>query len=107
MDLMDYLPSPIKIIKPILVRPITIIINQMLNTRVFPDKLKIAKINPIFKKDDNTLFTNYRPISLLPVISKIFEKVIFQQVYHYFKEKKRFIMHNMASVLNTLQNLQP
>ncbi len=58
----------------------------MLNTGVFPDKLKNAKIKPIFKKDDNTLFTSYRPISLLPAIFKIFEKVIFQQVFHYFQE---------------------
>ena len=43
----------IKIVKLILVRPITIIVNQMLNTGVFPDKLKIAKINPIYKKDEN------------------------------------------------------
>ena len=80
----------VKLIKPILIRPITIIINQMLNSGIFPDKLKIAKINPIFKKDDETLFTNYRPISLLPAISKIFEKVIFQQVYQYFQDNKLF-----------------
>ncbi len=75
----------IKIIKPLLVRLIGITINQMLNTGLSPDKLKIAKTNRIFKKDDNTLFTNYRPISLLPAISKIFEKVIFHQVHHYFQ----------------------
>ncbi len=63
-----------------LVKPITLIINQMLNTGIFPDKLKIVKIIPILKKDE-TLFTNYRPISLLPAISKIFEKVIFKQLY--------------------------
>ncbi len=64
------------------------IINQMLNTGIFPDKLKIAKICPIHKKDDNTLFTNYRPISLLPAISKIFEKVIFKQLYEFFQVNK-------------------
>ncbi len=57
----------------------------MLNTGIFPDKLKIAKINPIYKKDDDNLFTNYRPISLLPAISEVFEKVIFQQVYAFFQ----------------------
>ncbi len=46
-----------------LIRPITLIINQMLNTVIFPDKLKVAKIMPIHKKDDKSLFTNYRPIS--------------------------------------------
>ncbi len=62
----------------------------MLNTGIFPDKLKIAKINPIYKKDDENLFTNYRPISLLPAISKVFEKVIFQQMYAFFQDKILF-----------------
>ncbi len=78
----------LKNIKVTLLKPLTLIINQMLHTGIFPDKLKIAKINPIFKKGDETLFTNYRPISLLPTISKVFEKVLFQQVYDYFQEKK-------------------
>ncbi len=51
----------------------------MINTGIFPDKLEIAKIITIFKKDDESQFTNYRPISLLPTISKIFERVIFKQ----------------------------
>ncbi len=62
----------VKTAQDALIQPLTIIINQMLNTGIFPDKLKIAKICPIHKKDDDTLFTNYRPISLLPAISKIF-----------------------------------
>ena len=62
----------------------------MLNTGIFPDKLKIAKVSPIFKKDDETLFTNYRPISILPTLSKVFEKVIFKQLYQYFQDKKLF-----------------
>jgi hypothetical protein len=80
----------IKMIKNALIKPITIIVNQMLNTGIFPDKLKIAKITPAHKKDDETLFTNYRPNSLLPAISKIFEKVIFKQLYDFFQSKKLF-----------------
>ncbi len=72
-------------------KPITIVINQMLNTCIFPDKLKIAKIIPINKKDEETLFTNERPIYLLPAISKVFEKVIFQQMYKFFQNKKNIL----------------
>ncbi len=80
----------IKDVRNFLFEPITLIVNQMISTSIFPDKLKIAKITPIFKKEDETLFTNYRPISLLPAISKIFEKVLFKQIYDYFQQKKLF-----------------
>ena len=53
---------------------ITLIVNQMITTGIFPDSLKIAKIIPIFKKGDIEITENYRPISILPAISKIFEK---------------------------------
>ncbi|KAI0221008.1 hypothetical protein LSAT2_027557, partial [Lamellibrachia satsuma] len=59
-----------------IVKPLTLLINQVLNTGQFPDKLKVAKVIPIFKKNDPTLFTNYRPISLLPVISKVLERIM-------------------------------
>ena len=78
----------VKEVKEPLLRPLRIIINQMLNSGIFPDKLKIAKICPVYKKDEEYLFTNYRPISLLPAISKIFEKVIFRQLYEYFQVNK-------------------
>ena len=67
---------------------LTLIINQSLSTGIFPDKLKIAKIKPIFKKENPNIPDNYRPISLLPAISKVFEKVAFIQVYAYFMENK-------------------
>ena len=51
---------------------LTLIINQSLSTGIFPDKLKIAKIKPIFKKENPNIPDNYRPISLLPAISKDF-----------------------------------
>ena len=65
----------------------------MLNTGYFPDNLKIAKVIPIFKKEDPSLCNNYRPISLLPAISKIFEKVIFKQLYDYFTDNNLFYQH--------------
>ena len=70
----------------ILSSPITTIINQSLKSGIFPDNLKIAKISPIFKKGDHHQIENYRPISLLPTISKIFEKVVFIQLYDFFSE---------------------
>ena len=45
---------------------------------------------PIFKKDENTLLNNYRPISLLPTISKVFEKIVYRQLYSYFASYKLF-----------------
>ena len=73
----------IKIIKQDIVPSLTIIINQSLETAIFPKSLKIAKAVPSFKKDDPTTVNNYRPISLLNSISKIFEKVIHQQLNSY------------------------
>ena len=58
---------------------ITTIINQSLTSGIFPNSLKIAKVTPIFKKENTKLITNYRPISVLPVISQIFETVICEQ----------------------------
>ena len=55
----------IKIIEPAIIKPLTLLINQVLNTGIFPDELKIAKVIPLFKKYDPTLLKNYRPISLL------------------------------------------
>ena len=69
-------------------KPLSLIINQSLCTGIFPKKLKIAKVIPLFKKGDSHLFDNYRPISLLPAISKVFEKVVFEQTYDYFNKHK-------------------
>ena len=65
-------------------KPLTLIINQMLTTGIFPDDLNVAKVIPLFKKGKKEILDNYRPISLLPSISKIFERVIFNQIHAYF-----------------------
>ena len=56
-------------------------INQSLCTGIFPEKLKVAKVIPLYKKGDNHLFDNYRPISLLLTVSKIFREKRFLLKY--------------------------
>ena len=75
---------------PSISTPLAMIINQSLKSGVFPAKLKIAKVIPLFKKGDRFLIDNYRPISILPVLSKIFEKVVYKQLYEYFILNKLF-----------------
>ena len=65
-------------------RPITYIINLSIKQRTFPDNVKIAKVIPIFKQGSSSLCDNYRPISVLPVLSKVFEKCIYNQLISYF-----------------------
>ena len=50
--------------------------NEIIKNKTFPSKLKYADITPIFKREDPTLAKNYRPVSVLPVISKIFERLM-------------------------------
>lgn len=70
--------------------PLSIIINQSFNTGIFPNNLKLAEVIPIFKKNDESFFDNYRPISLLTSISKVFERIVFNQVYDYFIQNRLF-----------------
>ena len=74
----------LKVLKFELSKSLTLIINQMITTGVFLDSFKISKIIPLFKKGDSSLLSNYRPISLLPTISKIFERILYNQLYEYF-----------------------
>ena len=60
----------------------------MITTGIFPQKLKISKVTPIYKANNKDHLSNYRPISLLSSISKIFEYVILDQVSNYFLENE-------------------
>jgi len=78
----------IKSAKNYLIIPLTLIINQTLKTGEFPNELKIARVKPLFKAGNSYDICNYRPISLLPSISKIFERIIFQQLFEYLNNNK-------------------
>ena len=78
----------LKSIRYELCKLLTLIINQMLSSGVFPEAFKKSKIIPLYKKGDSSLLSNYRPISLLPTISKIFERIIYNQLYQYFNDNE-------------------
>ena len=56
---------------------------QSIQSCNFPDKWKVARIAPFFKEGDRACKENYRPISGLPVVARLFEKLIFDQLYNY------------------------
>ena len=73
----------IKLSLPILAPALERIFNLSLSSGIYPDKLKIAKVIPIFKKGNSTFLNNYRPISLLSSINKIFEKILYSRLTKY------------------------
>ena len=80
---------PISIIKKtvdVISDPLVSIINSSLSSGVFPDKLKISKIIPIHKSDDASLVQNYRPISILPALSKIFERAVYNRIFQFLTD---------------------
>jgi len=66
-----------------IVFPLKLIFQNILLTGVFPDLWKRANVTPIHKKGDKQITKNYRPISLLPICSKLFEKIVFKHLYNF------------------------
>ena len=83
---LDKIPSKIlKIGSSIIALSLTFIFNLSLSSGIFIDDSKNARVCPIYKGNDRRDKGNYRPISILPIISKVFEKNVFQQLYHHLK----------------------
>jgi hypothetical protein len=81
---------PIHLIKhcSIIISPIlSTFFNSFMDSGIFPTILKVGNITPIFKKGDSQLFDNYRPVSTIPIFSKIFEKLIYNRLYSYLVSK--------------------
>ena len=79
-------PSVIRGIKEFIKMPLRHICNLSFNTGVFPWELKVANVVPIFKSGDDMLFSNYRPVSVLPVFSKVIERLMYNRLIGFIND---------------------
>jgi hypothetical protein len=80
----DKIPAKIiRIAAPVITNSLTKIFNMAIISVTVPFEWKIARVTPIFKNGPRNLLNNYRPISILPVVSKLFEKVLCEQLHEY------------------------
>ncbi len=70
---------------------LALLFNSSIITSRFPDLWKVTRVTPIFKDGDKAEKSNYRPISVLPVISRLFEKLITNQLYQYMNDNGHFL----------------
>ena len=68
---------------------------------IVPDKLNTAEVVPMFKKGDRSLASNYRPISLLSVVDKLFEKLMYKRVYTFL------VKHDILYINSVLERTTP
>ena len=85
-------------------------IRDSIDTGLFPSQWKMAKVFLLYKKDDRTDAQNYRPISVLPAISKICERVVYDQLYGYLNSnglltKKQSGFRSLHSTVTALLHL--
>ena len=97
---LDKIPAKIlKLSAEIIAPSLTYIFNLSLASGIYLNEWKRARVTPIYKSEDKTKCENYRPISILPVISKVLEKEIFRQVYGYLTD------NDLLSKLDFVQNI--
>ena len=73
----------LKKLGPYILEPLSLIFNMSLETGKYPDSMKLADVIPLFKGGNQHLLNNYRPISLLPTISKLLEKIMYSRIYEF------------------------
>ena len=78
----------LEIASPVISTHLTEIFNQCIEHSIFPDDLKVGKVVPVFKSGERDDPENYRPISILSVFSRIFERLLYQQLYKYFDDNQ-------------------
>ena len=81
----DITPHMLKMIGNSINHPLVYMINLSLQQGIFPKELKIANVLPLFKANDTSVLNNYRPVSLLCVLSKVYEKVMYNRLIRFLE----------------------
>lgn len=89
----------------VLTNPLKTIFNLILKTSVFPDDWKAAKVCPIHKSNDKANIENYRPISILNNLAKLFETVLYNRIYQAAKNIISIHQHGFMNKRSTISNL--
>ncbi|XP_065654499.1 uncharacterized protein LOC136081135 [Hydra vulgaris] len=92
-------PDVVEAVSDIIEKPLFKIFNLSLKNGIFPDQLKLAKIIPIYKGSDDSIKSNYRPISILSCFSKILEHIMHNRLYNYL-EKNNILYHKQFGSRN-------
>ena len=83
----DNIPNKIlKIAAPVISLSLADLFNLSITTNTFPDDWKVAKVFPLYKSGERNDANNFRPISVLPTITRGFERLVYEQMYAYFTE---------------------
>ena len=102
----------LKKVSDILAKPLTHILNLSLRDGIFPESLKVSRTCPIYKSGSKSDVNNYRPISCLPIISKVFEKAVYSQLSNFLSmnnilhqnqygfQKGKSTLHPLINILN-------
>ena len=102
----DMIPSfLLRDCKLILAKPLSIIINLSIRTSTFPNRWKVARICPVHKKGDAGQISNYRPISILPNFSKIYEQYLYTTIYYNVSRYMSPHQHGFMAGRSTVTNL--
>ena len=91
-------------------QPLVMIFNASLKKGIFPDMLKLARLTPIYKFGQKSNLSNYRPISVLSVLSRLLEKVAHDQLYDFCRtndsfSKNQFAFRKLHSAVTSMLNI--
>ena len=89
-------PGMLKDAAPILAKPLTYVINLSLKSGTVPTDWKIAKVIPLHKSGSHSTIDNYRPISVLPTLSKILERMFYNQLMAHFEKNGLLFTHQFG-----------
>ena len=84
-------PRVIKAVATELAGPLSRLLNYCIREGHYPENFKVARVVPVFKAEDPTQFSNYRPVSVLPVLSQVFERVLYSRLVRFLDERNVII----------------